>query len=245
MALHAFMNVVIGVFHLYLFITLMIRHRGLDLSLNPDFYQTHINNINRLVRGNDVDCHDQNCLRALDGTYVPVNPLAVDRARYRSKKDEIANNVLGVCTRDLKFVYVLAGWKESATDSRILGNAMERSHGLRVPRAIATPEVEVVDVEGPLKQKCRSWRKSEEDALMKCMLNEAGDKWKAENGFKKCYFTHLDKELQKVLPGCNLKANPHIDSKVRHWKSVWARFVDITGLSGFGWDVVNKRIDVE
>ncbi|KAI8535033.1 hypothetical protein RHMOL_Rhmol10G0143600 [Rhododendron molle] len=110
---------------------------------------------------------------------------------------------------------------------------------------MASNDVEVVEVEGPTKAKHRSWRKSEEDALMKCMLSEAAERWKAENGFKTGYFTHLQKELHKVLPGCNLKANPHIDSKVRHWKSVWARIVDITNLSGYGWDAVNKRIDVE
>ncbi|KAI8570668.1 hypothetical protein RHMOL_Rhmol01G0053900 [Rhododendron molle] len=117
MALHAIMNAVIGVFRLYLFITSTFRHLEPrpELSLNPDFYQS------------------QNCLGALDGMYVPVNPPAVDRARYRSRKGEIATNVLGVCTRDLKFVYVLSGWEGSATDSRILGNAMERPHGLKVP----------------------------------------------------------------------------------------------------------------
>ncbi|KAI8530727.1 hypothetical protein RHMOL_Rhmol11G0082100 [Rhododendron molle] len=99
--------------------------------------------------------------------------------------------------------------------------------------------------EGPTKQKRRTWKKTEEDALMKCMLNEAAEMWKAENGFKMGYFTHLEKEFPKVLPGCTLKANPHIDSKVRYWKSCWARIVDITNLSGFGWDNVNKRIDVE
>ncbi|KAI8564253.1 hypothetical protein RHMOL_Rhmol03G0167500 [Rhododendron molle] len=59
MALQAFMNAVIGVFRMYLFITSMIRPRRSELSPNPDFYQTHINNINRLVRGNDTDCHEQ------------------------------------------------------------------------------------------------------------------------------------------------------------------------------------------
>ncbi|KAI8529974.1 hypothetical protein RHMOL_Rhmol11G0017600 [Rhododendron molle] len=53
--------------------------------------------------------------------------------RYRSKKGEIATNVLGVCTRDLIFVYVLSGWEGSATDSRILQNATKRPEGLIVP----------------------------------------------------------------------------------------------------------------
>ncbi|CAL5378527.1 unnamed protein product [Camellia sinensis] len=38
----------------------------------------------------------QNCLGALDGTYVRVLAPVVDKARYRSRKGEIATNVLGV-----------------------------------------------------------------------------------------------------------------------------------------------------
>ena len=56
-----------------------------------------------------------------------------DRPRYRTRKGHIATNVLGVCTHDLKFVYVLSGWEGSATDSRVLGDAVTRANGLKVP----------------------------------------------------------------------------------------------------------------
>ncbi|XP_058208117.1 protein ALP1-like [Rhododendron vialii] len=231
-ALHAFTTAAMGIFRLYLFITSTTRRPEPrpELSPNPNFYQMHVNNINRLIRGNDTDCHDQlrvnrhtflrlcflvrgvglgdsrnvcleervaiflwvlghhtkqrrtkydfwrsietvsrhfndvllavlrlynmllvtpepvppnyedsrwswfqNYLRALDGTYVPVNPPAADRLRYRLRKGEIATNILGVCTRNQKFVYVLSGWEGSATDSRIFQNAIERPEGLIVP----------------------------------------------------------------------------------------------------------------
>ena len=64
----------------------------------------------------------QNFLGALDGTFVPVMPLAEDRARYRSRKGDYAINVLGVCSRGLQFIYALSGWEGSATDSRVLRN---------------------------------------------------------------------------------------------------------------------------
>ncbi|XP_028949351.1 uncharacterized protein [Malus domestica] len=57
----------------------------------------------------------------------------VDRPRYRTRKGHIATNVLGVCTHDLKFVYVLSGWEGSATASRVLGDAVTRANGLKVP----------------------------------------------------------------------------------------------------------------
>ncbi|KAI8554551.1 hypothetical protein RHMOL_Rhmol05G0107500 [Rhododendron molle] len=56
----------------------------------------------------------------------------------------------------------------------------------------------------------------EEDVLMKCMVNElVRDKWRAENGFKCGFSNHLEKQLEKLISGTGLKANPHIDSKDR------------------------------
>ncbi|CAL5382364.1 unnamed protein product [Camellia sinensis] len=75
----------------------------------------------------------QNCLGALDGTYVRVLPPAIEKPRYRSRKGEIATNVLGVCSQDMQFIYVLPGWKGSSSDSRVLRDAISRPNGLRVP----------------------------------------------------------------------------------------------------------------
>ncbi|KAJ0046651.1 hypothetical protein Pint_05099 [Pistacia integerrima] len=46
----------------------------------------------------------KNCLGALDGTYIKVHVPADDIPRYRSRKSEIATNVLGVCTLDILFI---------------------------------------------------------------------------------------------------------------------------------------------
>ena len=47
---------------------------------------------------------------ALDGTYIKVNVPKVDKSNYRTKKGELATNVLGVCSKYMKFVYVLLNW---------------------------------------------------------------------------------------------------------------------------------------
>ncbi|XP_050138021.1 uncharacterized protein LOC126614408 [Malus sylvestris] len=73
------------------------------------------------------------CLGTLDGTYIGVTVLDVDKPRYRSRKGHIATNVLGVCTHVLKFVYVLSGWEGLATDSKVLGDVVTRANGLKVP----------------------------------------------------------------------------------------------------------------
>jgi hypothetical protein len=41
--------------------------------------------------------------------------------------------VLGVCDRNMKFVYVLAGWEGSASDGRVLRDAMDRDDSFKVP----------------------------------------------------------------------------------------------------------------
>ncbi|KAL6293664.1 hypothetical protein ACE6H2_001806 [Prunus campanulata] len=59
----------------------------------------------------------KNCLGALDGTYIKVRVPETDKPRYRTRKGEIATNVL-------------AG---SASDSRVLRDAITRLNGLKVP----------------------------------------------------------------------------------------------------------------
>ena len=70
---------------------------------------------------------------ALDGTYIKVNVPEVDKPRYRTRKSEIATNVLGVCSRNMKFIFVLPGWEGLASNSRVLRDAISRPNGLRVP----------------------------------------------------------------------------------------------------------------
>ena len=41
--------------------------------------------------------------------------------------------MLGLCTLDLHFVYVLLGWEGSVTDGKVLRDAITRRHGLKVP----------------------------------------------------------------------------------------------------------------
>ncbi|XP_021726567.1 protein ALP1-like isoform X1 [Chenopodium quinoa] len=86
------------------------------------------------------DCEDErwksfkNCLGALDGTYINVNVPSQERPKYRTRKETIAMNVLGVCAPNMQFIYVLPGWEGSAHDMRVLRNALSRPNGFRVPR---------------------------------------------------------------------------------------------------------------
>ncbi|KAL0334127.1 UNVERIFIED_CONTAM: hypothetical protein Sangu_1568900 [Sesamum angustifolium] len=57
-----------------------------------------------------------------------------DRARYRTRKGSVVMNVLGVCDREMCFIYVLAGWESSAADGRVLRDAISRPNGQKIPR---------------------------------------------------------------------------------------------------------------
>jgi hypothetical protein len=46
---------------------------------------------------------------------------------YRNRKQTISQNVMVACDFDLKFVHVHAGWEGSASDARVLHDAL--NHG--------------------------------------------------------------------------------------------------------------------
>ena len=75
----------------------------------------------------------EDCLGALDGTHINVCVPLADQGRYRNRKQQITTNVLEVCDRQMKFVYVLAGWEGSASDSHVLRDAMSRDDAFSVP----------------------------------------------------------------------------------------------------------------
>lgn len=60
-----------------------------------------------------------------------------DKSRFRTRKGDIMTNVLGVCSPDLQFIYVLPGCEGSTADSRVLRDAISRPNGLRVPQGIS------------------------------------------------------------------------------------------------------------
>ena len=79
----------------------------------------------------------------MDGTYIDVLVPNADKPRYRTRKGRISTNTLAVCDRYMRFVYVLPGWEGSAADSRVLRDAVNRVHGLRVPKGYLSYVVSV------------------------------------------------------------------------------------------------------
>ncbi|XP_027769373.1 uncharacterized protein LOC107005991 [Solanum pennellii] len=88
---------------------------------------------NRSIKVDYIRSGWSGCLGALDGTYIHIRVPSVYKPRYRTRKGDIATNVLGVCDRNLNFTYVLPGWEGSAADGRVLRDAVVRRNGLKIP----------------------------------------------------------------------------------------------------------------
>ncbi|KAK5839463.1 hypothetical protein PVK06_008257 [Gossypium arboreum] len=132
--------------------------------------------------------------------------------------------MLGVCTPDMQFVYVLPSWEGSVADGRVLRDAISKRHGLKVPY-------------------------EEDAALVACMvdLHNAGT-FNADTGFKASYLNELEKMLEKVLPNAMLKAQPNLESRIRTLKRDWLIVYDMLSgknNSGFGWDEHRQLIVAE
>ncbi|GFP86874.1 putative nuclease harbi1, partial [Phtheirospermum japonicum] len=73
------------------------------------------------------------CLSALDGTYVQVQVPLSEKPRYRNWKGDASVNVLGVCDKNMNYIFVLTGWEGSTADSRMLQDAISRRNCLKIP----------------------------------------------------------------------------------------------------------------
>ena len=55
-----------------------------------------------------------------------------DAPKHRGRKGYTTQNVLAACSFDLKFTYVLLGWERTASDSRIIKNALTKNDNLKI-----------------------------------------------------------------------------------------------------------------
>ncbi|KAF7812052.1 protein ALP1-like [Senna tora] len=141
------------------------------------------------------------CLGAIDGTHIRIKvPLEVQE-KYRNRKGEITTNVLGVCSRDGQFVYVLSGWEGSTADERVLKDAMERDDGLKVPReSSSTATSSKIN---------HIWTSAEDKLLVQSMLSLMENPQYYENDtFKEKHLGKLEEMMEAKAPCCGLKATP-------------------------------------
>ncbi|KAL0367557.1 UNVERIFIED_CONTAM: hypothetical protein Sradi_3645800 [Sesamum radiatum] len=282
------------------------------------------------------------CLGALDGTHVNTRVPEVDKGRYRNRKGQISINVLGVCSTEGKFTYVLSGWEGSAADSRetiyLCDNGYSNSEGFLTPyrgvryhlrdwdRGTGGPQnkeelfnlrhssahnvikrtfdlmkirwgilrspsyykprthnriimaccllhnflrmemsddptvnetqMNLNEQEGSSNPRRyrgkadristrRTWSQREEEFLINAFRTIITTGWKCDNGFRSGYLNQLETIMCKHFPNTDLRAEPHINSKIHVWKKYYSSLMGMMSKSGFGWDKSRHMVTVE
>ncbi|KZV43361.1 hypothetical protein F511_19237 [Dorcoceras hygrometricum] len=89
----------------------------------------------------------------------------------------------------------------------------------------------------------RTWTAREEDVLITALKYVITKGWKSENGFRAGYLTLLESAMHAAIPGCTLRGNPHINSKVHVWKKTYSTLCTLLGKSGVGWNDTDNTVE--
>ncbi|CAN0830876.1 hypothetical protein LINGRAPRIM_LOCUS3397 [Linum grandiflorum] len=68
-----------------------------------------------------------NCVGAIDGVHIDACIPTDQQVPFRGRKTTTTQNVMCVCSFDMLFTYVVAGWEGTANDSRILSETAYNS----------------------------------------------------------------------------------------------------------------------
>jgi hypothetical protein len=81
------------------------------------------------------------------------------------------------------------------------------------------------------------WTPVQDVALVECLQQLAlDDHWNVDSSFRSGYLQELEKMIEQKLPGCGIKAIPHIESRVktlkRHALAIQEMITQEVGLRG-------------
>lgn len=100
--------------------------------------------------------------------------------------------------------------------------------------------------QGKSGQQRRTWTSFEEEALLNVLDGIVAGGQRCDTGsFKSGTLREIEKALNLLCPNSNLKAYPHIDSKLKKLKKDYSIIYDMTNKSGFAWNDVKKCIEVD
>lgn len=70
-------------------------------------------------------------------------------------------------------------------------------------------------------------------------------KWRSDGSFKNGYMLELEVRLAEKLPDARISALPHIDSRLRYFKTKYSALEQMLSKSGFTWDETKKMLQCE
>lgn len=92
----------------------------------------------------------------------------------------------------------------------------------------------------------RSWSLREEQILMCTLKDLVVRGWKSDNGFRNGYTTLVEEAIKREFPESDLKASPHVNSKLTQWKRDYYSLSKILDRSGVGFNERGDyKIDVD
>ena len=92
----------------------------------------------------------------------------------------------------------------------------------------------------------RTWTRDEEEALLPILEDVVGRGQRSDIGsFKSGTITMIERSLSDMCPQSGLKANPHIESKLKKWKKQYGIIYDMLNESEFRWNDSIKCVKVD
>jgi hypothetical protein len=70
-------------------------------------------------------------------------------------------------------------------------------------------------------------------------------RWRSDGSFKNGYTSVLEARLAEKLPDSKISATPHIESRLRYFKTKYSALEQMLNKSGFTWDPTKKMIQCE
>ncbi|CAH9110733.1 unnamed protein product [Cuscuta epithymum] len=59
------------------------------------------------------------CVGAIDGTHISARIPVREQIPYRGRKFDTTQNIMSVCSFDMRFTFIMTGWEGTTNDSRI------------------------------------------------------------------------------------------------------------------------------
>ncbi|KAL0404389.1 UNVERIFIED_CONTAM: hypothetical protein Sradi_2079700 [Sesamum radiatum] len=91
----------------------------------------------------------------------------------------------------------------------------------------------------------RTWTHGEEEVLVNALRTIITKGWKSQDGFRSGYLSQLESIMCKHFPNTDIRAGPHINSKIHVWKKYYRTLSGMMSKSGIGWDDSRCMVTVD